>query len=330
MRGMGQAVGDAAAGLAAALQEAIEGLARTVSGAALGWLLLGVVLHLANQVVRGRGWYAILCAACDDGRLRRRDALGAWVAGAGAAGVLSARGGDAVRVLLLSRRMPGARNSVLAGTLVAEGAGDTLVGVAVVALALAMGAAPEFGMPGPETAAWVVGAVALLALVAAVLRRRGARPGRPAGRLRRAVTGVGCGCAPLAHPARFAYRVLPWQVGSRLLRAAALLCFLAAFHLPATAAAVLLVMLAQTGGRLVPLAPASAAAAVGVLVAGFGPATGASVSAGAVTAFMVGMSTVLTVAGVVIAVVVVCVAAGPRTLVTALRPGRAVPAAQES
>ena len=75
--------------------------------AAIGWLLLGVVLHLANQVMRGRGWCAIVRAASDaDCGPRRRDAIAAWVAGAGAGGLVSARGGDALRVLLLKRRMP--------------------------------------------------------------------------------------------------------------------------------------------------------------------------------------------------------------------------------
>ena len=37
-------------------------------------------------------------------------------------------------------------------------------------------------------------------------------------------------------------------------------------------------MLAQSGGRLLPLAPASAAASVAMLAAGFGPATGTHVA----------------------------------------------------
>ena len=41
-----------------------------------------------------------------DPALRRRDAIAAWVAGAGAGGCVSARGGDAVRVLLLRRGVP--------------------------------------------------------------------------------------------------------------------------------------------------------------------------------------------------------------------------------
>jgi uncharacterized membrane protein YbhN (UPF0104 family) len=93
---------DAAGDLAAWVEDAITGLAGAIAGAALGWLALGVALHVANQLARGRGWYAVLRRACpDDPRLRRRDAIGAWVAGAGAGGVASARGGDAVRVLML-------------------------------------------------------------------------------------------------------------------------------------------------------------------------------------------------------------------------------------
>src|SRR5829696_5239949 len=96
-----------------------------VSGLSPGWLALGVLLHLSNQVARGLGWFSVI-RTTSEAPPRRRDALVAWVAGAGAGGVVSARGGDAVRVLLLGRRME-TRGSVLAGTLVAEAAGDALV-----------------------------------------------------------------------------------------------------------------------------------------------------------------------------------------------------------
>src|SRR5215207_9055814 len=104
-----------------ALERALSGLVDAVAGVSPGWLVLGVLLHLANQVARGRGWYSIVCNASADAPPRRRDVLAAWVAGAGAGGVVSARGGDAVRVLVLARRMPGKGNrAILTGTLVAE------------------------------------------------------------------------------------------------------------------------------------------------------------------------------------------------------------------
>ena len=303
-------------------------MAAVLGGAAMGWLTLAVVLHLANQVVRGRGWYTILRRTCgDDPGLRRRDVLLTWIAGAGAGGVLSARGGDAVRVLLLSRKLPHTRTSTLAGTLVAEGAGDAFVGVILIVVAIVFGAAPAFGLPGAETAAWVGAALTVAALLVTIARRRGVGGGRRASRFRGVLAGVGAGCAPLAHPVTYGTTVLPWQIASRVLRGASLSCFLLAFHLPAGVAAVVLVMLAQSGGRVLPLAPASAAAAVGMLTAGFGPATGVTVHASTVAAFMVGMSTILTIAGVAITVTIIAAHWGPGALAAVwrgVRPRRAV------
>src|SRR4051794_4799850 len=113
-----------------ALEGALAGLVDAVAGVAAGWLVLGVVLHLANQVARGRGWYAIVARSC--AAPRKREVVAAWVAGAGAGGVVSARGGDAVRVLVLARRLPGKGNrAILTGTLVAETVGETLLGFAL-------------------------------------------------------------------------------------------------------------------------------------------------------------------------------------------------------
>src|SRR3954469_19855673 len=127
--------------VASAAERALAGLVDAVAGVAPGWLVLGVLLHLANQVAGGRGWYAIVRPACaDGGKPRKRDVVVAWVAGAGAGGVVSARGGDAVRVLVLARRMPGAGGrALLAGTLVAESVGESALGLATFGLALLIG-----------------------------------------------------------------------------------------------------------------------------------------------------------------------------------------------
>ncbi len=188
-------------------------MANALAGASAGWLALGVLLHLANQAVRGRGWYAVARAASpDDPTLRRRDAILAWVAGAGAGGVVSARGGDVVRVMLLSRRARDTRGSVLTGTLVAEAAGDALVGAAVIGLAVALGAAPAL-RPARHADARVG-------------RRRARAAGRrsrsccaaAAAALARIAAGVGRGCAPLGHPRRL--RAAGAPVAGRLARPA--------------------------------------------------------------------------------------------------------------
>jgi uncharacterized membrane protein YbhN (UPF0104 family) len=311
---------DAASGLTAALERAVTSLAEAVAGAHPGWLLLGVLLHVANQLARGRGWYAIVGSACGaDPRFGQRDAVATWVAGAGAGGVLSARGGDAVRVLMASRRLRGTPCPVLAGTLVAEGAGEALTGLALVAFAVAVGIGPAPGLPDSSALPWLAAAVALAAVGGTAVWR--------SARGRRVAAGVGRGCALLGAPRAYVRAVLPWQLASRGLRAAALLCFLVAFGLPATPAAVLLVMLAQGGGRLLPFAPASVGAAAAVLAAAFPVVTGTAVPAAQVAAFMIGMSTVLTVTGVLLTTAVVLRGADPRGLlaaaVAAARPQRA-------
>ena len=161
---------DAAVEIAAAVERALTALGEALAGVSPGWLVLGVALHLANQVFRGRGWFVIVrMAAPGEPLLRARDAVAAWVAGAGAGGVASARGGDAVRVLLLSRTTPRCGCPLLAGTLVAEGTGELAVGAALMAVAIAAGVGPQLGAPaagGPVLAA----IVAILVLAVAAMR----------------------------------------------------------------------------------------------------------------------------------------------------------------
>jgi uncharacterized membrane protein YbhN (UPF0104 family) len=282
----------------AGLVDAVAGLVDAVAGVALGWLVLGVALHLANQVARGRGWYAIVRTASAEGEApRRRDVVAAWVAGAGAGGVVSARGGDAVRVLLLARRMPGegCHGALLTGTLVAETAGECLLGAAVVLLALAAGVGPELG-PSTASVLFVLGG--LLTAVGVFL------VGRRVGRVRRFLSGAARGCAALRDPRAYAREVLPWQLASRLLRIAARACFLVAFGLPATPAAVLLVVFAQTSGRLVPFSPAAVGAGAAILAATFEPVTGTAVPAEQIAAFFMGTSAILTVVGTALALAI--------------------------
>jgi uncharacterized membrane protein YbhN (UPF0104 family) len=296
---------DAAAELAAALERALGSFTEALTGASLGWLVLGVVLHLANQVARGRGWCTLLRSASGED-VRRRDAVAAWVAGAGAGGLASARAGDAVRVMLLRRRVPDC--PMLAGTIVAEGAGELLVGAALLAVAVSAGLGPEFGAPG---VIWIVPAVIGIALISFVVVRTP--------RLRAIARGVGRGCAPLKCPGAYARGVVPWQVASRVCRLGALACFLAAFGLPASFAAVLLVTAAQSGGRLVPFAPASVGAGAAMLAATFAPVTGTAVPAGQLAAFFVGTSVVLTVVGTVLTLAISLQAVRWRGLVAVLR-----------
>ena len=157
------------------------------------WLVAGVVLHLCSQLARGRGWYSVICAAHpDEAQPRRRDVLATWIAGAGASGVLSARGGDALRILLMRRHMK-TTCPRLVGTLAAETVAETVLGALLTVWALSAGLVPGLHRPGLATAA-LIGAGAI-SLVLAV--RRAARRFPAVGR---ACSDARCGLAVLGSP----------------------------------------------------------------------------------------------------------------------------------
>ena len=112
------------------------------------------------------------------------------------------------------------------------------------------------------------------------------------------------GLSLLGSPGRYLRRVVPWGVLSRVLRIGALVCLLAAFGLPATLTAVLVVMVAHASGRLVPFGPAGTGASLGLLVAAFPAVTHTDVTAGEITAFYLGATGVLTVVGIVLSTLV--------------------------
>jgi hypothetical protein len=112
---------------------------------------------------------------------------------------------------------------------------------------------------------------------------------------------------------------------ARARRLRALACFLAAFHLPVTLAAVLLVAFAQGSARLLPFAPASVGAGAAMLAASFGAVTGTAASAGQLAAFFIGTSTVLTAVGTALSAAICVRAVSWRGLAEALRVARRHP-----
>jgi hypothetical protein len=276
----------------------------------LAWLAAAVALHLLSQVVRVRGWWTILRASCPGAHeLRHRDVARAYFAGAGMNALLPARAGDVVKLAFLRRRIPGASYATLAATFVPETAFETFCGVALVAWVLARGFLPVPTVPGEVPALDVslflshpvLAAVISLAIIAGAAllttwaRRRSANV---VARLRQ-------GLVIFRQPARFASGVASWQALGRCIRLGSLACFLAAFALPATLLTALLVMAAQGGGRIVPLAPVSAGLRIAMLSYGLVEITDQTIDPGSVTVFSFGVSAVLFVVGFAISAVLI-------------------------
>lgn len=243
----------------------------------------------------------------------------AYLAGSGINAIVPARGGDIVKLAMVHKRIEGSRYSTLAATFVPESLFETLFGIGLVVWAMANGFLPvpstggelptldvTFVVRHPILTAIAVAAVALVTwLLARKLGRQ----------LKQAL-------AILRTPTRFITGVASWQALARLIRLGSLAAFMAAFGLPVTPATVVLVMAAQGGGRILPIAPVSAGLRLAMLSYGFVEVTGHAVDIAAITAFTFGVSAVLCVAGLILSAVILAQefdTLSPRTALAAAR-----------
>ncbi len=292
------------------IHQALRLLADSVVHVNIFWLVVGTLLSIGAQVVRVRGWHAILLAAYPQayGTLRQRDTCLAYLAGAGLNGVIPARGGDVVKLTLVNRRIHDSSYATSAATFIPETVFETLFGTALVAWALARGFLPVPSTPGeipsldvtfvlqhPIVSAVAVAVIGVLGWLVIRFIRRGAQ--EFAARFKQ-------GMVILGSPARFIREVAAPQALSRVIRLGSLAAFMTAFELPVTVSTVVLVMAAQGGGRIIPLAPVSAGLRLAMLSYGFVEVTGHPVEPAAIATFTVGVGAVLLVTGLLISLAI--------------------------
>jgi hypothetical protein len=280
-------------------QNAAEDLVAAAARAEAGWVVAAVVLHVSGQVCRGVAWRGVLAASFP--QVTRRRACVWHVCGSGLSGVLSPRGGDAVRMALAKRELrprPGppsrARSSPRRRSRASAG---SLVAVAAVSIGVGMLAAPSAGFVG--LVAGVLGLMAVLAARCAVVRRL--------------VSELGRGLAVLRDPRRFATCVAPWQVAGRALRMAAVWCFLHAAGLPTGVAMVLAACAVQGSGSAIPIPGAGLATAAAGLLVALPVAAGRPLDPAAVTTLAVLMPAALTAVGVTLSLALLSSIVGLRT-----------------
>lgn len=289
---------------------AADRLIDAVAGAHTGLLVAAVALHVAAQVSRGVAWRGVLSASWP--QVTRRRACAWHVCGAGLAGVLSARGGDAVRIALAKRDLRDTTWPALAGTLAAEGSFDTVCGLIVTLVALRLGVG-TLHLPSAE----LLAAAAAVVPVLVFLLSRSAR-------VRRIAREAGRGLAVLACPRRWAGQVLPFQIGARVLRLGAAACFLLAFGLPVGVTIVLAAAAAQGSGAMLPVPGAGPAAAGAAILVAVPMAAAGHVDSGAVAALALAWPLLLTCVGVVLSTVLLAVVSGARSPRALLRAARAL------
>lgn len=294
------------------------------------WLLVGAVIYELSQLIRTRGWFNILRAAYPDAdNLRGRDVAGAYLAGAGVNSIIPARGGDFLKLFLIHKRMPSAKYSTLLATFGPETLPEIALSAGLVVWALTHGFLPvpvsttdlpEFDVSFVITHPLITaGGAAVAGVLLLVLKRwLGPRARGLGARLKQ-------GCAIMATPRKFIVGVGGPQALSRLVRLAAMVCFMRAVGLPVTVDTAILVMAAQSAGRIIPFAPASVGLRVAMLAYGFPALTDQPVDIASITSFWFTAGAVHLVGGLLISIGVLAHTFGtvsPRKALAAFRAAR--------
>ncbi len=220
---------------------------------------LAVLCHLAKTVCTSKAWRNSIAAAYPDQEVPWRPIYGAHMSAVGVNAVLPARGGDAVKLYLAHRTVPGSSYATLAATLAVLALFDATMATLIFGYALTLGVLPGAGalgaLPGfdfgffvanPELSVAVLTALVILGLVGYFWARLHIDEFKQ--RVRQGFTVLG---------ARTEYlrRVAAWQAADWTLRFVAIWFFLGAFGVDQSLRNVFLVQVTQSLATLVPISP---------------------------------------------------------------------------
>jgi uncharacterized membrane protein YbhN (UPF0104 family) len=278
--------------------------------AAVHWRFLAIaaVCHAARSIAVSRAWRNTLAHAYEGRRVRWRDVLLGYLAGAGINAVIPARVGDAVKLYVLKRRIDESTYATLAATLVVLNVFDFACGMALFLWALSAGFLPSLdvlpNLPDFDFSwffahrAWTIAiliAIAVAGFAAGIWAWE-----RVVGFKRRVAAGFGV----LADRPAYLRHVAAWQAVDWLLRLVAVYWFLRAFGVPANVGNVLRIQVTQSLSTLFPFSPSGIgteqALALYVLAG--------QAARSAVLAFSVGMHLTLIVVNVALGVVAIAIA----------------------
>jgi uncharacterized membrane protein YbhN (UPF0104 family) len=222
---------------------------------------LAVLAHLAKLTCTSLAWRNILAAAYPDQTVRRRSILGAYLAGVGVNAVVPARAGDAARVVLAHRAVPGSTyTTVVSSTLVLAIFDMTAASALIVWAALTQEALPSFGdlpqLPSFDFA-WLLDRPLAAQLLLAVLVILAVVLGMWIhGHVVDFWARVKQAFAVVRRPVLYLRSVAFWQAGDWVLRIVTIWFLLDAFDIPQTLENALLVQVSASVATLVPLTPA--------------------------------------------------------------------------
>jgi uncharacterized membrane protein YbhN (UPF0104 family) len=225
------------------------------------WTFLGIVAVL--QVVKigcaARAWQNSIVASYPKKHSSFPTTFGALSAGVAVGSVIPAHGGDAVRVLIVKRRVPGSTYTTIASTILVRAPFDTLMAVLFFLFLFQQGVLPghtllphrpafdfSWFFGHPRTAVVIISTVILI--VTALVLWAWVTIQEFKERVRQGLAGL--------LDWRFYFRhIFPWQLGDWVLRLMIVFFALLAFHMPATLHNSLLAQGTSNLATLLPISP---------------------------------------------------------------------------
>jgi uncharacterized membrane protein YbhN (UPF0104 family) len=265
-----------------------------------GALGLAILCHLLKTVCTSRAWRNTIAASYPEQEVRWRSIYASYLSGVGVNAIVPARAGDAVRLYLAHRAVPGSTYTTLAATLLVLSFFDMAMAGLIFGYALTLGVLPGVGslgrLPGfdfgffadnPEFSAVLLVVLAIFGVIGFFWLRLHVAQFK----LR-----VRQGMAILSDRTEYLRRVALWQVGDWALRFTAIWFFLDAFGIAQSIRNVLLVQVTQSLATLVPISPGGIGTEQAFIVYVFK----GTVSTAKLLSFSVGMKLTLIVTNIVL------------------------------
>jgi uncharacterized membrane protein YbhN (UPF0104 family) len=220
---------------------------------------LAVLAHVLKTMCTSRAWWNAVEAAYPDEPVRWRSLYAAYLSGVGVNAIVPARAGDAVRLYLAHRAVPGSTYTTLASTLLVLSIFDSSMAALIFLYALTLGVLPGVGslggLPGfdfgfvatnPEFTAVILVVLAIFGVIGFFWLRLHVAEFKA--RVRQ-------GFAILGDRIEYLRRVAFFQACDWTLRFVAIWFFLDAFGIQQSLRNVLLVQVTQSLATLVPISP---------------------------------------------------------------------------
>src|SRR5215210_6988837 len=145
---------------------AAEAFFQSIAEIAWGYLAAALLLSLALQLARAHGWANALRAAYPNSRVSEAGVVASFLVGAGANGILPARGGDALKIVLAKRSVERSSYPTITSSFVVLAPFDTAMGLLVLLYAITQGLLPRPPrlphLPAFEIAFWAAHPEALM------------------------------------------------------------------------------------------------------------------------------------------------------------------------